>query len=126
MRWIDSLKVWRRTRNITTPQGVFVSSMAEELDEYALALQNSDEHGMVDAIADGIVISANELALMGYDVDLVMKQVVKHISARQQDPDQLVSWLTHGPKGKWQKWKDQPKETLVEPDYTVCKLQKVL
>lgn len=124
MKWTDSLKVWRRDRNIVQPQGVYVASIAEELDEYTDAVNASDEHEMIDALADIMVLTANEIALMGYDIDLVMKQVVKHISARVQDPDQHMDWLTHGPSGKWKKWAEQPADTLIEPDYTVCRLSK--
>jgi hypothetical protein len=124
MKWTDSLKVWRRDRNIIAPQGVYVASITEELEEYSDAVNASDEHGMVDAIADIIVLSANEIALMGYDIDLVMKQVVKHISARQQDPLQAISWRMEGPDGKWKKDPNQDPSTLYEPDYTVCRLSK--
>jgi NTP pyrophosphatase (non-canonical NTP hydrolase) len=124
MKWTDSLRVWRRTRNIIQPQGVYVASISEELEEYTDAVNTSDEHEMVDALADIMVLTANEIALMGYDIDLVMKQVVKHISARQQDPLQKEEWLKSGPSGKWLKDKKQDTSTLIEPDYTVCRLSK--
>jgi predicted HAD superfamily Cof-like phosphohydrolase len=98
--------------------------LEEELTEYSDARDDSDEAGMVDALADSIVLASNELALMGYDVDLVMKQCVKHISARVQDPDQYLDWTVNGPSGKWQKWKDQPSDSIYEPDYTVCRLKR--
>ena len=140
MKWTDSLKVWRRDRNIIAPQGVFVESMSEEIEEYRLAVEGfyktkdgeilpfkskeDQEHAIIDAIADCIVIPSNEIALIGYDLDLVMKQVVKHISSRQQDPDQLKEWLSSGPSGKWKKDPNQDPSTLIEPDYTTCKLKK--
>jgi hypothetical protein len=124
MKWTDSLKVWRRTRNITTPQGVYAESITEELNEYTAAVNTSDEHETIDALADIMVLTANEIALMGYDIDLVMKQVVKHISARKQDPVQAVSWSMEGPSGKWLKDKNQDPSTLIEPNYTVCRLSK--
>ena len=124
MNWKQSLTVWRRDRNITSPQGVYVASISEELEEYSDAVNASDEHAMVDALADIMVITANELALMGYDIDLVMKQVVKHISARVQDPVQHEEWLRNGPSGKWKKDPNQDPSTLIEPDYTVCRLSK--
>lgn len=124
MKWIDSLKVWRRDRNIIAPQGVYVASITEELDEYVIAQNDSNEHEMIDALADIMVITANEIALMGYDLDLVMKQVVKHISSRYQDPVQHKEWLTSGPSGKWHKDPNQDPSTIIEPDYSVCRLQK--
>lgn len=124
MKWTDSLKVWRRDRNIVVPQGVYVTSIDEELEEYAIANQDSDEHKMIDALADIMVTTANEIALRGYDIDLVMKQAVKHISSRIQDPAQKADWSVNGPSGKWKKDPRQDPSTLIEPDYTVCRLSK--
>ena len=140
MKWKDSLTQWRKDRNITAPQGSYIGSMYEEIEEYKLALEGfykdkagailsfkskeEQEHAIIDAIADCIVLSSNELALMGYDLDLVMKQVVKHISSRQQDPAQRIEWSTSEPSGKWQKDKSQDPSTIYEPDYSVCKLAK--
>ena len=121
MKWKDSLSQWRKDRNITAPQGTFVPMIKEELQEY---LDASSEHDQVDALADIMVFTANELALMGYDLDLVMKQVVKHISSRQQDPIQFAEWHVNGPNGKWKKDPSQDPSTLYEPDYTCCKLNK--
>lgn len=125
MKWIDSLRTWRRERNIVSPQGVYVATIEEELEEYHLAVLDSDEHEMVDALADVMVLTANEIALMGYDIDLVMKQVVKHISSRVQDPAQKDQWFRFKPEGKWLKWKDQNPDTLIEPDYATCKVKKL-
>lgn len=124
MKWKDSLTVWRKDRNITATQGTFVPMIQEELQEYTDASLDSDEHGMVDALADIMVFTANELALMGYDLDLVMKQVVKHISSREQDPLQAISWRMEGPDGKWKKNPNQDPSTIYEPNYSVCKLNK--
>ena len=77
---------------------------------------------MIDALADIMVFTANEIALMGYNLDLVMKQVIKEISSRQQDPLQVISWRMEGPSGKWQKDKSQDPSTLYKADFSVCKL----
>lgn len=124
MKWKDSLAVWRRDRNIIKPQGSYKPMIEEELQEYYVAYVNSEEHGMVDALADIMVFTANEIALMGYDLDLVVKQVVKHISSRQQDHLQQEDWIKNGPSGKWRKWADQDPSTIYEPDYTICRLSK--
>lgn len=125
MKWVDSLRKWRADRNIVSPQGVFVESITEELEEYNIAVAAHDEHETIDALADIMVITANEIALMGYDLDLVMKQVVKHISSRIQDPAQKADWSVNGPSGKWKKDPRQDPSTLIEPDYTVCKTKKL-
>lgn len=122
MKWTDSLTQWRKSRNITAPQGAYVASIQEELDEYTEALNASDEHEMVDALADIMVFTANEMALMGYNLDLVMKQVVKEISSRQQSPSQAAEWSQSGPSGKWQKDVNQDPSILYKANFSSCKL----
>lgn len=124
MKWTDGLKHWRADRNILAPQGNYFGMIAEELDEYTLAKDSHNEHAMIDALADIMVLTANEVALMGYELDLVMKQVVKHISSREQDPAQRREWNTVGPSGKWQKNPNQDPATLIEPDYSVCRTRR--
>lgn len=119
MKWKDGLRVWRKVRNIGAPQGKFVEMIEEELQEYKDATTVEER---IDAIADIIVFATNECEVEGYDVDLVMKQVVKHISARVQDPEQVVDWLNNGPSGKWRKNPNQDPSTLYEPNYSLCKL----
>jgi hypothetical protein len=111
---------------MTKPGGAFISMMQEELQEYADALAAGDIHGIIDALADLEVLVTNEIELNGYNVDLVMKQVVKHISSRMQDHVQASEWLKNGPSGKWQKWQSQPSDSLYEPDYTICRLSKAV
>lgn len=122
MKWKDSLRVWRRDRNIIKPQGTYISMITEELNEYTDAQNSSDIEGMIDAIADIIVLSTNEMELMGYDLDLVMKQVLKEISSRTQSPSQAAEWLTSGPSGKWLKDPSQDPSTLYTADFSTCKL----
>jgi len=122
MKWVDGLRQWRKNRNSVALGPAFVPAIQEELQEY---LDATTDHDRIDAICDIIVFAVNELELEGYNIDLAMKQVVKHISSRIQDPIQAFEWLQLGPSGKWQKWKLQPAETLYEPDYTICRLPTV-
>lgn len=122
MKWKDGLRLWRKLRNIKEPQGKFVEMIEEELQEYKYATSVEER---VDAIADIIVFAANECELEGFDLDLVMKQVVKHISARNQDPEQATDWLNNGPSSKWRKNPNQDITTLYEPQYLLCKLGAV-
>ena len=121
MNWIQSLRTWRRDRNIIKPQGTYVPMIQEELQEY-LDAQTVEER--IDAIGDIIVLSVNEMELEGYNVDLVMKQILKEISSRVQDPDQLKDWLENGPSGKWQKYRAQPIGTLYTADFSCCKTKQ--
>lgn len=117
MNWIESLKVWRDNRDIVTPSGQYVKMIEEELDEYKTASCKEDK---IDAIADIIVLSVNEMSLEGYSVNNVMNEVAKEISSRLQCPEQAQrNW-----KGveKWKKDKDQDKNTLYKADIRSCKV----
>ena len=101
--WQKGLAKWRSDRNITEPSGNIVMMIHEEVTELHEAEINKDEHEIVDALADIIVLSVNELELMGYDVDGVMNEVVKEISSRNQCPKQKEDWDKNGVNGKWLK-----------------------
>lgn len=125
MKWKDSLRVWRRDRNLIKPSGAFVSMVQDELEEYTEASLHNDVHGMVDAIADVVVLATNEMELMGYDLDMVMKQVLKEISCRKQLPSQLDEWHVSGPSGKWLKDPNQSPDTLYKADFSTCKYRTI-
>jgi len=117
MKWKDSLTKFRQDRRILKPSGKFVTTIEEELQEYVEALKSGDTNELIDAIADVIVLSANELALNGYDLDLVMKKVAKHINERPQDPEQASrDWSD-------EKWKKDPNFVQQPVDYSTCKLK---
>jgi hypothetical protein len=115
MKWVDGLRKWRKDRNLTSPSGSFIVMVEEELREY-------ETLDPIDAIGDIIVLAVNELELEGYNVELVMKQIVKHISCRKQDPIQSYEWSINGPSGKWQKDLNQDPSTIHQPDFSTCKL----
>ncbi len=123
MKWIDGLRTWRRERNLKSPSGVFREMILEELNEYTVAKHAFNEHDTVDAIVDIIVLAVNELELEGYNTDLAMKQVVKHISSRKQDPIQHKEWLANGQSGKWRKDPNQDPSTIYTADYSTCRMK---
>lgn len=94
----------------------------EELQEYTEATTVEER---IDAIGDIIVLSVNEMELEGYNVDLVMKQILKEISSRRQDPDQWKQWFSDGPSGKWLKDKNQDPSTLYTADFSTCKMKQL-
>ncbi len=119
MKWKQSLQQWRDNRHITKPLEDFEGAIESEVDEYTLATRDGDEHEQVDACGDIIVFAANQLALLGYDIDLVMKEVIKEISSRQQDPDQAArNWTEE----KWEKDKNQNPDSLYKANFKRCKL----
>jgi len=101
--------------------------LQEEVNEVDSAFATNDENELIGELSDLIVISSNHIAQMGYDVDLVMKETVKKISSRKQDPAQAERWKIEKvqPMEKWLKWKNQPKGTIHIADYRTCKIQDV-
>jgi len=41
----------------------------------------------------------------------------------KQDPQQAIEWGNSGKSGKWQKDRNQPVDTIYQPNYNLCKLQ---
>ena len=155
MKWIDSLRKWREDRGITYQgEEVYDQMMIEEDNEYYEAHRNDDWHEKVDAICDKIVLTENQIALMpnspngketkklyrsmvkkfkedlrglGVDPDLAMKQTLKEISSRKQDPVQAERWEKLKADGKpiqekWQKDRKQDPSTLYKADYKLARL----
>ena len=139
----ENLKAWRKDRNITKADYlVFVGNILEELlepiyekvavDDIKIKIINqyfsyTDEfewskEDIIDAIQDIQVFCINETELMGYDNLKCNDEVFQEINSRLQDPKQAIEWVVNGVIGKWQKWQEQPKETLYKADYYKCKL----
>lgn len=135
------LAKWRKERNITKPNYyTYCSNIIEELleplyekevikeiqteivDKYFIVDYNVDENKIVDTICDIKVFSINELGTMKYNGKKCVKETIKEISSRKQNPAQKEIWLKHGANGKWQKDKLQDKETLYQANYSKCKL----
>ena len=142
MSLTKDLRRWRKDRNITKADYLtFVGNILEELMEpiwtknaieinkkeilenYFLrsgtVMNNID---IIDAIQDIQVFCINETELMGYDNERCNLEVFRHISCRKQNPIQKEQWLKFGAYGKWEKWSEQPKETLYKANYESCKL----
>ena len=102
-----------------------VAKLREELQELidGITIGNTDE--IVDALSDIIVIATGELTKLKYNPELVLKQTVKEISSRQQDPEQAKAWAAGNrqPGEKWKKDKSQDPSTLYTADYSTCKFK---
>lgn len=101
-----------------------MEKIEEELQEFRDAYAANDIDGMVDALQDMIVIVAGETVKLGYNPELCLKQTVKEISSRQQDPDQAAAWANGQkvPGEKWLKNRKQDPSTLYTANYSTCKL----
>jgi len=125
MKWKDGLKHWRKERGLTTPQvqinketgnPAIIDMMLEEVEELRLALLANNEHEIIDACDDLIVLSSNHIAQSGYDVDLTMKETVKEISSRTGEIDSTT--------GKWTKYHTpEAQAKWYKADYSTCKLK---
>lgn len=136
------LAKWRKERNIThSNYYVYCGNIIEELlepifddkevikeikqeilERYFVIDFELNEIRVVDTICDIQVFSINELGTMKYNPKKCMLETIKEINSRQQDPKQKEEWAKNGASGKWQKWAEQPKETLCIANYEKCKI----
>lgn len=105
--------------------GTAVAKLKEELQELQDAIEINNITEIVDALSDIIVIATGELTKLKYNPELVLKQTVKEISSRQQDPEQAKAWAAGNkqPGEKWNKDKSQDPSTLYTADYSTCKFK---
>jgi len=121
---LDIMKLNQERYGTTFDFDKALDKLKEELQEFIDAFETQDEHGQVDALNDIIVTAAGELVKLGYNPELTLKQTVKEITSRQQDPAQSKRWVINDkqPGEKWLKNQNQPESTLYTADYSTCKL----
>ena len=102
-----------------------VAKLKEELQELVDGIITNNTDEIVDALSDIIVIATGELTKLKYNPELVLKQTVKEISSRQQDPEQAKAWAAGNrqPGEKWNKDKSQDPSTLYTANYSTCKFK---
>jgi hypothetical protein len=136
----NDLKQWREDRHITgydhyiqvsniveetlelmyTPKSVAIEQLQRDIMEHFVDDTTNEEK--IDAYCDLIVFSINAIELLGYDAKMAMKETIKEISSRKQNPAQQIIWFKYGyDNTKWMKWKEQPKEELYKANYGKCK-----
>lgn len=101
-----------------------LEKLNEELVEFEEGFDKADTHEMIDALADLIVIAAGEMVKLGFNPELCLKQTVKEITCREQDPEQAIAWAA-GKKELGEKWLKDPKQdpsTIYSADYSTCRL----
>lgn len=137
------LAKWRKERNITNPDyRVYFQNIIEELfeplgytkeeisiikiDIYNKYYPNElvlNENLIVDTICDIKVFSINELGTMKYNGKKCMKETIKEISSRRQNPFQKEQWNKDGASGKWLKSElEEHKKLWYKANYSKCKL----
>jgi len=123
MTAFDKIIKWNESRNNVNFDVISEYQMLnEELTEFLTAHNEENEHEMVDALCDIIVVATGGLYKLGYDPNKAMDEVIKHISSREQDPIQKQQWEENGAEGKWLKRKAQDKTQMYQQDFESCKL----
>jgi len=135
------LKQWRNERKISKANyKLFCENIIEELleplydkevvKEIKKQIVNNwfdvnpkSENDIIDTICDISVFSINEAENMNYDFEKSMDETIKEISSRKQSPIQKEIWEKWGyDNTKWEKDKNQPKETLYKANYESCRV----
>jgi hypothetical protein len=82
--WSNVATQVNKLHNELASQGVsgYILNKLEELEEYCDGMVLEEENSYVDAIADSMVFDATELCKMGYNVELVVDEVLKVVESR--------------------------------------------
>lgn len=135
------LKKWREERKISGySHKTQVSNIVEEMLELmykpksqSIATATNDiveeyycdettDIEKIDAYCDLIVFSVNAIELLGYDAKECMKETIREISSRKQNPIQKQIWEQWGyDNTKWEKDVNQDKRELYVANYNNCK-----
>ena len=99
--------------------------LSDRLDQFKLAVEANDTPRMIIILDDIILIAAESLLELKYQPVLTLKQVVKAITSRNQDPIQAQAWATGNrqPGEKLKKDPNQDPETLYKADFSTCKFK---
>ena len=102
-----------------------LAKLVERLTIFREAVESNIPPIMINALHDIIIVSAEGLLELKYQPTLTLKQVVKTISSREQDPIQAAAWATGNrqPGEKWKKNPNQDPSTLYEADFSTCKFK---
>lgn len=88
----NRLKEWSDSRGISQQEpdrNGYIANKVEELGEYAEAKKIGDKNETIDAIADSMVFDATELVKEGFDIELVLNEVLKVVESRTGHWDKI-------------------------------------
>ncbi len=70
-----------------------------------------------------IITMCDELVTVKrYDFKKVVLEKINLLNSRLQDPQQKQDWIKNGATGKWEKMKNQPKDTLYVANFGKCRI----
>jgi hypothetical protein len=108
----------------------FMSPTFDDFAEYSFyeiigmiaSLENCSLVGISHTLEIIVLTSFKIINDMGYDYVRCMRETIKEISSRMQDPIQMKDWAVNGANGKWLKDPNQPESTKYKADYDSCKI----
>jgi NTP pyrophosphatase (non-canonical NTP hydrolase) len=101
----------------------FKATFLEEVQEVIDALEAGDMDAFIDGCNDCIVVAAGGITQAGYNPELTLKQVVKEITSREQDPIQAYAWKLNPELQDTEKWMKNKNQTdTYKADFKTCKL----
>ena len=115
----------RITRELSVEQST-LEKLVDKLEQLKEAILITDNQTViVNLLHDISLIAAEGLLELKYQPILVLKQVVREISSRQQDRAQAQAWASGNrqPGEKWKKMANQDPSTLYEADFSTCKFK---
>lgn len=113
MNEFDQIIEWNKERGRTTfNDDTEFDMLDEELEEFTDACLNKNDHEIVDALCDMIVLATGAIFKLGYNPTIALSETVKEISSRVGS----VNTIT----GKWEKEPNQDPATLYKADYTMA------
>jgi hypothetical protein len=111
MTAIDGIIKFNVDRRLTTfDADAEYNMLLSELQEFLTGVAEEDEHDIVDALCDVMVVAAGALYKLGYKPEEALQETVKEISSRTGSFDKVTR--------KWQKDINQYPPTLYKADYT--------
>lgn len=109
----DLIRYWNEFEN-----------MLKEYD--VIEFSELEGHYREDALCDIIVFAIGELMKLNQYPKGALLEVSKEINSRMQEPEQRKMWKATGANGKFQKWLEQPIETLYKANFDNSKIDKDL
>lgn len=103
-----------------------LEKLSAKLDNFREAVFVTDNQTtMINLLHDIQLIASEGLLAIKYNPTLVLKQIVKTIQSRLQDPTQAMAWSTGNrqPGEKWKKMTNQDESTLYKADFSTCKFK---
>ena len=120
---IEIAKLNENRYGLSYDKKTILDPLEEEFQELKDAIENDDEHEICDGAGDIVVTALGIARKYGYNPDLCMRETIKEIKSRRQDPTQKREWAMNGKIGKWKKDKTQPLIELYKADYSKCKIK---